>query len=123
MRKAGGRRCSVWGGGGSRGVQQGAVHQGAIVTILNPIVHLTRPFAVPRLVGHFDIDRVFGVVEIDDVNVKDQHGRARNEFSYGGRGRITGTTRSAESAHSTCFPNLPRMRGGNSPTPASPYAM
>lgn len=33
---------------------------------------------------HFDPHRIFGVVEVDDVDVKDQNGGAGNEFSCGG---------------------------------------
>ena len=71
--------------GCSRGVQQGAVHQGAIITIVYQVVRFTGPFAFLRLVGNFNIDRVLWVVEIDDVNVEDQHSRGRNEVSYSGR--------------------------------------
>lgn len=71
--------------GRSRGVQQGAVHQGAIVTVLNQVVSVTGHAAFPRLVGDFNLDCVFGVVEINDVNVKDQNSRARNEISCSGR--------------------------------------
>ncbi len=67
--------------GRSRGVQQGAVHQGAIVTILNQIVSFAGRAAFLRLVGNFNLDLVFGVVEINDVNVKDEHSRARNEVA------------------------------------------
>ena len=67
--------------GRSRGVQQGPVHEGAIVTIINQIIGFTGDVAFLRLVGDFDPDRVFGVVEINDMNVKDQHGRARDEVS------------------------------------------
>lgn len=71
--------------GRSRGVQQGAVHQGAIITISDQVVSFTGPSAFLRLVGNFNLDRIFGVVEVNDVNVKDQHSRARNEVSYSGR--------------------------------------
>lgn len=76
--------------GGSRGVQQGAVHQGAIVTIVNQIIGFTDRAALRGLVGHFDLDRVFGVVEVNDVNVKDQNGRARDEVSYSGTKKRSG---------------------------------
>lgn len=85
--------CRVNSRGGSRGVQQGAVHQGAIVTILNQIVSFTGHAALLRLVGNFNLDLVFGVVEINDMNVKDQHSRARNEVSYSGRKKLSGQRR------------------------------
>lgn len=67
--------------GRSRGVQQGTVHQRAVVTILYVIVSFTGHVAFLRLVGHFNLDWIVGVVEINDVNVKDQHSGARNELS------------------------------------------
>lgn len=76
-------QCSrVHSGGRSRGVEQGTVHQGAVVTILNVIVRVTGHAAFLRLVGHFNLDWVVGVVKINDVNVKDQHSRAGNELSW-----------------------------------------
>lgn len=71
--------------GRSRGVQQGAVHQGAIVTVVDQIVSFTGRVAFLRLVGDFNLNMVFGVVEINDVNVKDQHSRGRYEVFYSGR--------------------------------------
>lgn len=55
----------------SRGVQQGAVHQGTIVTVLNHIVSFTGHVAFLRLVDDLDLDRIVGVVEVNDVDVKD----------------------------------------------------
>lgn len=72
--------------GRSRGVQQRPVHQGAVIAILNVIVRFAGGIAVLGLAGHSDLDWIFGVVEIYDVNVKDQHGRARNEVSCRERG-------------------------------------
>lgn len=77
-----GGECS---GACSRGVQQGSVHQGTIIAILDQIVHFAGHVAVLRLVGSRDTDGVFGVVEINDLNVKDQHSRAGNEVLYSGR--------------------------------------
>lgn len=71
--------------GRSRRVQQGTIHQGAVITILNVIVSFSGHVAFLRLVGHFDLDWIFGVVEINDMNIKDQHSGARNKLSYGGR--------------------------------------
>lgn len=67
--------------GRSRGVQQGAVHQGAVVAILNQVVRLTGGVAFLRLVGNFNVHRVFGVVEVDDVNVEDEHSGAGDEVA------------------------------------------
>lgn len=84
------RRCSValqYGGAMdrwrsySRGVEQGAVHQGAVVTVLDQVVHLTGQVALLGLAGHLDLNEVFRVVEVDNVDVEDQDGRARDEVS------------------------------------------
>lgn len=91
--------------GCSRGVQQGAIHQGTIISIQNQVVSFTGHFAVVRLVGNFDVDRVFRVVEINDVNVKDQNSRARNEVSYKKR-KLTGK-RGGLLVHSKCPLNVP----------------
>ena len=64
--------------GRSRGVQQGAVHQGAIISIVDQIVGCALLAAFLGLVDNFNLDRVLGVVEINDMNVKDQHSGARN---------------------------------------------
>lgn len=69
----------------SRGVQQGAVHQGAVVSILDQIVGFAGVAALWRLVGDADLHGVFRVVEVNDVNVKDQNGRAGDEVSCSGR--------------------------------------
>jgi len=59
--------------GRSRGVEQGAVHQRAVVAVLDDVVRLAGPVAQRGLVGHPDLHRVLGVVEVDDVDVKDQY--------------------------------------------------
>lgn len=96
--------------GSSRGVEQCAVHQGAIVTILNQVVGFTGFTAVLRLVGHFNLDRVFRVVEVNDVNVKDQHSRSRDEVACRQR-------RDNVNSHQTFFW---KAYTANLPTPFSP---
>lgn len=76
--------------GRSRGVQQGAIHQGAVVTVLNQVIGFTGYAALLRLVGNFNLHWVFWVVEIDNVNVKDQHSRARDEVIYSEREELPG---------------------------------
>lgn len=68
-------------GGCSRGVQQGAVHQRAVVAVLDDVVLLTDPGAQGGLVGHPDLHRVLRVVEVDDVDVEDQHRGAGDEVA------------------------------------------
>lgn len=68
----------------SRGVEQSAVHQGAVVAILDQIVRFAGVAALRRLARDADLHGVIGVVEINDVNVKDEHGRAGDEISCGG---------------------------------------
>lgn len=76
--------------GRSRGVQQGAVHQGAVVTVLKQVISFTGHAALLRLVGNFNLDGVFWVVEINNVNVKDQHSRARDEVIYSDTEELAG---------------------------------
>lgn len=40
---------------------------------------------------HFDLHRIFGVVEVNDMDVKDQNSRAGDEFSCGGNTEIIWT--------------------------------
>lgn len=57
----------------SRGEEQRAVHQRAVVVVAHEVVHLRG--VVTRLgpVGGPDVHRIAGVVEVDDVNLKDEH--------------------------------------------------
>ena len=73
---------SLRGRGHSRGVEEGAIHQGAIVAVLNQIISLTSHDAFLWLVKDLSCNSIFGVVEIDYMDVKHQHCRARNELSY-----------------------------------------
>lgn len=100
------------GRGRSRGVEQGSVHQGAIITILDQVIGFAGQAAALGLVDHFDPHRIFGVVEVDDVDVKDQNGGAGNEFSCGGK---------AENIRKGA-PKRARTQVRDSPTPVSPYA-
>lgn len=101
MHEPGGMQCGrVNSRGRSRGVQQGAVHQGAIITILDQIVSFADLAALLGFVGRCNLDWVFGVVEINDVNVEDQHSRARNEVSCSGTNKLPGrgVTKSLDSS-------------------------
>lgn len=80
--------CRVNSRGRSRGVQKCPVQQGAVVAIVNQIVGLAGHITFLRLVGDSDLDRIFGVVEVNHVDIKDQHSRARNEVSYNQGGEI-----------------------------------
>lgn len=97
----------------SRGVQQGAIHQGAVVAILDKIVCFAGVAALRRLVGDANLHGVLGVVEINDVNVKDENGRAGDEISCSGkweRGRGYVQRRALKMLED----------GRNSPTPSPP---
>lgn len=61
-----------------RGVQQGPVQKRGVVVVLEVISLLAQHRAVGRLVVGGDADGVRGVVEVDHVDVKHQHGRARD---------------------------------------------
>lgn len=58
----------------SRGEEQSAVHQGAVVVVADEVVHLRGLVTRLRSVGDVDVHCVVGVVEVDDVNVKHHHG-------------------------------------------------
>lgn len=54
----------------SRGEEQRAVHQRAVVVVADEVVHLGGLVTQVRPVGGLDVHCVLGVVEVDDVNVK-----------------------------------------------------
>lgn len=60
--------------GYSRGEQQCAVHQGAVVVVADEVVHLCGVVAHLGSVGDVDAHGVVGVVEVDDVDVEHEHG-------------------------------------------------
>ena len=62
--------------GDLRGEQQGAVHEGAVVVVVDEVVGVAGLVANLWLGDDLHGDVVLGVVEVDDVHVKDQHGRA-----------------------------------------------
>lgn len=103
----------------SRGVQQGAVHQGAVVAVLDQVVSLAGVAALLRPVGNLDLHGVFGVVEINDVDVKDENGRAGNEISCSRRERENYQDRVTWVFF---FFYTSEMHVWNSPTPSPPYA-
>lgn len=96
--------------GRSRGVEEGSVHQGAVVAVLEEVVGLAGQAAVRGLVDHPDLHRVFGVVEVHHVDVEDQNGRAGDDPSWGGR-----TERRWDGARRRA-----RTQARGSPTPVSP---
>lgn len=57
----------------SRGEEQRAVHQRAVVVVADEVVLVGGPVAWLRPVGGPDVHCIVGVVEVDDVNVKDEH--------------------------------------------------
>lgn len=59
--------------GDSRGKEQRAVHQGAVVVVADEVVGRGGVVTHVGLVRGVDAHRVIGVVEVDDVNVKDEH--------------------------------------------------
>lgn len=60
----------------SRGVDRRAVHQGGVVVVLDKVALLALPSALLGLVRDGDVSAVGRVVEVDDVHVEHQHGRA-----------------------------------------------
>lgn len=58
--------------------------------VLKQVISFTGHAALLRLVGNFNLDWVFWVVEINNVNVKDQHSRARDEVIYSDTEELAG---------------------------------
>ena len=65
-----------------RGKQQGPIHEGAVVVVVDEVVRIAGLVAILWLVDDLHSDVVLGVVEVDDVHVKDQHGRAGNVLTW-----------------------------------------
>lgn len=59
--------------GDSRGEEQRAVHQGAVVVVADKVVHLGGLITHLGSVGDLDVQGVVGVVEVDDVKVEHEH--------------------------------------------------
>lgn len=57
----------------SRGEEQRAVHQGAVVVVADQVVHLGGLITQFGSVGDLDVQGVVGVVEVDDVKVEHEH--------------------------------------------------
>lgn len=70
------------GGGDSRGEEWRAVHQGAVVVVVDEVVHLGGHVTRLGSVGDLDADCVVGVVEVDDVDVKHQHSRRGDDVTW-----------------------------------------
>ncbi len=60
--------------GDSRGEERRAVHQGAVVVVVDEVVHPSGFVTRLGSVGDLDVHCVVGVVEVDNLNVKHQHG-------------------------------------------------
>ena len=70
-----------------RGEELGAIQQRAVVVVANKVPKLGRLVAGLRGPGQgLDFHRICRVVEVDDVDVEDQHGRARDLVSWGQNG-------------------------------------
>lgn len=59
--------------GDSRGEEQRAIHQGAVVVVADEVVHLGGLITHLRSVGGLDVQGVVGVVEVDNVKVEHEH--------------------------------------------------
>lgn len=59
--------------GDSRGEEWRAIHQGAVVVVVDEVVLPGGLVTHFGFVGDLDFYRVVGVVEVDNVNVKHQH--------------------------------------------------
>ena len=66
----------------SRGEEQRAVHQRAVVVVADEVVLRRGVVAHLGFVGDLDGHRVVGVVEVDDVDVKDEDGRGRDDVTW-----------------------------------------
>lgn len=60
--------------GDSRGEERRAVHQGAVIVVADEVVHAGGLVTRLGSEGDLDVHCVVGVVEVNDVNVKHQHG-------------------------------------------------
>lgn len=68
--------------GDSRGEERCAVDQGAVVVVVDEVVLPSGLVTHFGSVGDLDVHFVFGVVEVDDVNVKHQHGRRGDDVTW-----------------------------------------
>lgn len=66
----------------SRGEEQRAVHQRAVVVVADEVVHLGGLITRLGPVGGPDVHGIVGVVEVDDVNVKDEHSRWWDDVTW-----------------------------------------
>lgn len=76
------RGCFFFFFGDSRGKEQRAVHEGAVVVIVDEVVHFCGVITHFGSVGDLDGHRVVGIVEVDHVDVKDEHGRRRDHVTW-----------------------------------------
>lgn len=68
--------------GDSRGEERCAVHQGAVVVVVDEVVQPGGLVTHFGFVGDLDVHFVVGVVEVDDVNVKHQHSRRGDDVTW-----------------------------------------
>lgn len=66
----GGRECS----GHTRGEEAGAIQQGAVVVVADKVAVAGGDIAALGPEHGLDLHRVLRVVEVDDVDIKDEHG-------------------------------------------------
>lgn len=72
-----------------RGEELGAIQQRAVVVVANKVPKLGRLVAGLRGPGQcLDFHWICRVVEVDDVDVEDQHSRARDLVSWGQNGGV-----------------------------------
>lgn len=65
-----------------RGKEQRAVHEGAVVVVADEVVRFCGLVTHVGSVDDLDSHRVVGVVEVDDVDVKDEHSRRRDHITW-----------------------------------------
>lgn len=68
--------------GDSRGEERRAVHQRAVVVVAYKVVHTGGLVTHLGSVSDLDLHCVIGVVEVDDMNVKHQHSRRRDDVTW-----------------------------------------
>lgn len=65
-----------------RGKEQRPVHEGAVVVVADEVVHFCGLVTHFGSVDDLDSHSVVGVVEVDDVDVKDEHSRRRDHITW-----------------------------------------
>lgn len=68
--------------GNSRCKEQCAVQQWAVVVVLNEVIHLTGFITHLRFMQDLHLHRIFDIVEVYHVDVKDQYGRTWDVLTW-----------------------------------------